>query len=343
SLRAEPADANGIASSLALRRAFHASAPPPRSSRRSTARADRRARPRCSRSARSPSRTCRVRSPWAPPTRTSWSPPHPTAATCRTVRTRRRHARGTRTPSSPPCRPSRPRDDPPRRQAFPPRTSSASSTPPTVSLPFVEPGHLDRLQDLLVRLVGIVGEARQLPHPLVQIGEADGERIRVRELLVQRDADLLDVVPGQLLGHVRSSLGGPGSSGLRLVALLGVLVVPRLLGLFGDLVDDVLLVELRLAAEPRVGLHVVRPIELVGLAVLHVGERLESLLHPDVAGRAGADSAAGGAVLGAEVQRGLEQRPPFRDFAFRFQLAARIVDGDLRHHFTGSSTSRRAE
>src|SRR5713226_8339871 len=74
-----------------------------------------------------------------------------------------------------------------------------------VSFFFVEPGHLDGLEDLLVALVGVALEARQLADPLVQIGEAHAQGIDIRESLVQRDGDVLHILPAQLLGHVGPS------------------------------------------------------------------------------------------------------------------------------------------
>src|SRR5437870_2592188 len=116
-----------------------------------------------------------------------------------------------------------------------------------------------------------------------------------------------------------------------------MLVVPRVLRLLGDLVDDVPVIELSLAAEAGIWFHVVGSIEVVRFAVLHFRERFETFLHPDVAGGAGADSAARRAVLGAELLRSLEQRGPFGHFAFGFQLPARVVDGHLGHQSTGCS------
>src|SRR5260370_15277208 len=108
-------------------------------------------------------------------------------------------------------------------------------------------------------------------------------------------------------------------------------VVPGELRLFGDLVAEVWPGQPRLAAEARVRLHVVGAVEVVGLTVLHAVEGLEALLHPAVAGGAGADAAAGRAVVRAQLQRGLEERRSFRNLALRFPLAARGVDGDLGH------------
>src|SRR5713101_4876488 len=130
----------------------------------------------------------------------------------------------------------------------------------------------------------------------------------------------------------------PEALRLGLVPLLGVLVVPRLLRFLGDLVLDVFVVQLGLAAEARVRLHVEGLVEDVQLRVLRLAQRVESLLHPDVAGGARAHAAAGGAVPGPELRGGLEKIGACRDFALRFQPAARIVDRDVRHQ-----SSRRAE
>src|SRR5207248_9721153 len=95
--------------------------------------------------------------------------------------------------------------------------------------------------------------------------------------------------------------------------------------------------DLRLAPETRVGLHVERLVEDVHLGVFLLGERIESLFHPDVARGAGADAATRGAVLRAELGRRLEQVRPDRDLPLRFQVAARIVDRHLRHHSSRSA------
>src|SRR4051794_32253149 len=109
---------------------------------------------------------------------------------------------------------------------------------------------------------------------------------------------------------VPKSLRRPLPRGFCLVTLVGVLVVPGVLGLFRDLVDDVLRVEAGLAAEPRDRLYVVGAVEIVRLAVLHVAQGREAFLHPAMTRRAGADAAARRAVMRAQLQRRLEQRGP---------------------------------
>src|SRR5437899_1098276 len=91
---------------------------------------------------------------------------------------------------------------------------------------------------------------------------------------------------------------------------------------------------MRLAAETRDRLHVVGAVEEVRLAVFHVVQGLEALLHPAVAGRAGADAAASRPVVRAQLLRCLQKRSPFGHFALGLQLTARVVDGDLRHHLS---------
>src|SRR5713226_7627520 len=130
----------------------------------------------------------------------------------------------------------------------------------------------------------------------------------------------------------------PQALRLGLVPLLGVLVVPRLLRFLGDLVLDLGVVQLGLAAEAGVRLHVERLVEDVQLRVLGLAERVESLLHPHVAGGARAHAAAGGAVLRAQLRRCLEEVRAGGDLALRLQLSARIVDRDLRYQ-----SSRRTE
>src|SRR5207248_4661384 len=131
-----------------------------------------------------------------------------------------------------------------------------------------------------------------------------------------------------------SLLRRPEAFRLGLVPFLGMLVVPRPLRFLGDLVDDVLVRDLGLAAEAGGGLHVESAIEDVRLLVLLLAERIETLLHPAVAGRAGAYPAAGRSVLGAELHRRLEQIGARLDLALGFELSARIVDGEPGHRLS---------
>src|SRR5512133_628463 len=140
-------------------------------------------------------------------------------------------------------------------------------------VPLVEPGHLDRLEDLLVRSLRIVDEPRQLAAPAVQVRAPDGERIDVRVPVRERDRDLPDVGPA----HGRPPLGSDP--------------VPR------DPHHHVGGADPGLAPEPRPRRESRRLLEPVVLAPLDLRERPEPLLHPDVARRARAHAAA----VGGEV------------------------------------------
>ena len=62
-------------------------------------------------------------------------------------------------------------------------------------LELLVPGHLDGFELRLVRLGRVVGEAFELGHVAVQVGEADRERIEVGKLFLQLNADLFGVGP----------------------------------------------------------------------------------------------------------------------------------------------------
>ena len=61
---------------------------------------------------------------------------------------------------------------------------------PSFLLRFVDPGHLYRFEDLLAAVLRVVIEAFQGQYPVVQVGEANRQRIDVRVLVVQRLGDL---------------------------------------------------------------------------------------------------------------------------------------------------------
>src|SRR5579885_1939908 len=77
------------------------------------------------------------------------------------------------------------------------RPSNGIST----SVLLVEPGGLNRLEDLLVGLVRVVGEARQLLNPFPQIGKPQVDHVGVRMRLGELDRDLAHIGPFQ--GHGR--------------------------------------------------------------------------------------------------------------------------------------------
>src|SRR6185436_8545352 len=62
-------------------------------------------------------------------------------------------------------------------------------------LGFLDPRHLDRLEDLLSRALRIVVEAVQRHHLVAQLDEVDALRIDLGMLLGQRDRDVLRVDP----------------------------------------------------------------------------------------------------------------------------------------------------
>src|SRR5204863_8135438 len=65
----------------------------------------------------------------------------------------------------------------------------------------LQPRHLDRLELSFARELRVVGKARELGHPPVEVRKAHGERVRTGKLLRQRDADLLGVPPRQAHGR----------------------------------------------------------------------------------------------------------------------------------------------
>src|SRR5277367_1362993 len=66
------------------------------------------------------------------------------------------------------------------------------------------PSHLDRFEAAFVGFGWVVGETGELGDHLVQIGEADGQRVSVGELFLKLNADLFGVGPENFAGH-RSS------------------------------------------------------------------------------------------------------------------------------------------
>src|SRR5207253_5137068 len=79
-------------------------------------------------------------------------------------------------------------------------------SPPSSVVVLVQPGHLDRLEDLLVGSLGVVGEARKLDHPAMEIGEPNRQRIEIRMALVEGDRDVLVVAPGDHFGISTTTL-----------------------------------------------------------------------------------------------------------------------------------------
>ena len=59
-----------------------------------------------------------------------------------------------------------------------------------IVFPLFVPRHLDRLEFGFVRLGWVVVEVLEFHDPFVQVGESHLERIDIRELLIQRDAEI---------------------------------------------------------------------------------------------------------------------------------------------------------
>ena len=62
------------------------------------------------------------------------------------------------------------------------------------------PRHLDSLQLRFIRLRGIVFKVRQRGHILVQVCEADGERIDFRVRFGEQNSDVFGIAPGKFFG-----------------------------------------------------------------------------------------------------------------------------------------------
>src|SRR4029079_3854900 len=91
----------------------------------------------------------------------------------------------------------------------------------------------------------------------------------------------------------RGCTKGGESAGAGFFALFGVLVEPGAEAFFGDLDDDVLLAQASLTGEARFGADVERLVHDVVFFVRDLGERIEAVVDPDVAGRACEVAAAG--------------------------------------------------
>ena len=116
------------------------------------------------------------------------------------------------------------------------------------------------------------------------------------------------MTPRRVLRFVRRRIGARRGPCRFLLALFGVLVEPGAQRLLADLDDDVLVAELGLAAEPRLGADVERLVHDVVLLVGDLGQRVEALLDVDVAGRAREVAAAGVADARAALLGGVEDR-----------------------------------
>src|SRR5207244_161295 len=73
----------------------------------------------------------------------------------------------------------------------------------------VEPGHLDRFQDLFIRPLRVVTEGGELGDVAMQVREPHRERIHIREFLAQRDSDVLGVPPAQAHEGISTTTSPP--------------------------------------------------------------------------------------------------------------------------------------
>ena len=60
---------------------------------------------------------------------------------------------------------------------------------------FVDPGNLDRFEDFLAGMLGVVFEVGQFHHPAMQVGEADGARVDFRVRFGEFDGDVERIRP----------------------------------------------------------------------------------------------------------------------------------------------------
>src|SRR6266478_8041651 len=58
---------------------------------------------------------------------------------------------------------------------------------------FLVPGHLDGFELGFIGGRGVAGKTREFGDPLVHVGEADGQRIGVREFIGEADSDVFDI------------------------------------------------------------------------------------------------------------------------------------------------------
>ena len=59
----------------------------------------------------------------------------------------------------------------------------------------VDPGHLDRFEDLLAGMTGVIVEIREFQHPVVEVGEADRARIDFGVGFGEFDGDIERIRP----------------------------------------------------------------------------------------------------------------------------------------------------
>ena len=87
------------------------------------------------------------------------------------------------------------------------RGPAALIVPPRTLFHLIDPGHLDRFQNLFAAVLRVVVETVKGEHPVAEIGEAHQLRIGVGMRIAQRNRDLARVGPfhceNSLFGKVR--------------------------------------------------------------------------------------------------------------------------------------------
>src|SRR6266446_2897170 len=69
---------------------------------------------------------------------------------------------------------------------------------------FLVPGHLDGFKLRFIGGRGVAGKTGEFGDPLVHVGEADGQRIGVREFVGEADSDVFDIFPTKCWRHFHS-------------------------------------------------------------------------------------------------------------------------------------------
>src|SRR6266478_8294065 len=169
---------------------------------------------------------------------------------------------------------------------------------------FLVPGHLDGFKLRFIGGRGVAGKTGEFGDPLVHVGEADGQRIRVREFVGEANSDVFKILPTKCWRHFHSRKrfntegtqiaenrwrDKPAATTELMIEFLGVIFVP--VGNFhhdvGGAVGD------GLAAEARLRGDAGGFVEFIELGVGGLVAGLEAFAHDDVARRAGANAAAG--------------------------------------------------
>src|SRR5882672_519999 len=176
---------------------------------------------------------------------------------------------------------------------------------------FLVPGHLDGFELRFIGGRGVTGKTGEFGDPLVHVGEADGQRIGVREFVGEADSDVFEIFPAECWRHFRSrkrfNTEGTGIAKERwrdkpaattelMIEFLGVILVP--VGNFDDDVGGA--VGDGLAAEARLRRDARGFVEFVELGIGGLVTGFEAFAHDDVARRASANAAAGVVEAGFE-------------------------------------------